>query len=73
MFDQESPAGPEHLNKYFENKSNRNIAITWINDLANSAYGLAASDLFKDAQGAPNLEGKHVSIIILVCSSLMTN
>ncbi|KAH9484254.1 Nucleoporin nup132 [Psilocybe cubensis] len=64
MFDQEAPAGRDLLNKYFENQSNRNIAITWINDLENKAFALAASDLFQDAQGAPNLEGRHLMLSI---------
>lgn len=70
MFNQEAQRGA-YMDAFF--RQYPNIAISWIRDLGKSSHGSAALALLQDAEGASNLEAKHVSSFRLECLSDYTD
>lgn len=59
MFEQEASC-TSYMDAFFRERPNS--AISWIHDLGQGRYGSASQALWKDADNAIDLEGKHVGL-----------
>ena len=57
MFSQEDEKG--YLDNFFAEKPDP--TISWLNDIGKGRFDSASKALYREAQGAQNLEVKHVS------------
>lgn len=57
MFSQDDEK--RYVDRFFTEKPNP--SISWLHDIGKTRFGAASSALLSEAQGAVNLESKHVS------------
>lgn len=70
MFEQETSYA-KNMDVFFRERPNS--AISWIHDLGQGRYGSVSHALLKDADGASNLDGKHVCLDYLLVQNSILN